>query len=163
MGSAKYTDTQREFVRTAWAAGQSAAVIASSLMVNFAIEATRNGVISLARRMKLPARESDGPWRIEGQRRREAAIEAMREPAQKKAPTPPPKPSGAPLTILGPVDDFVGRGMCQFPVNQDGQPFQQCGHGQEDGRIYCGYHCSRAYAPTHKAKASGNFRSDKIR
>ncbi len=153
----KYTDPQREFIRRAWDAGTSAAIIAVTFNSHFETNLTRNAVIGLCKRMKLTARGSDGPWRIEGQARRAANAEhTPRKPPAVSLPVP----SEAPLAI-GPIDDHVDHGCCKWPVNHDGQAFQQCGQPAVDRKPYCLFHRERAKGAQAKPMV-GSSRSDRV-
>ncbi len=156
----KYPLDQQAFVRDAWDAGVSASMISQRMNHTFGLNTTRNAVISLTKRLGCPLRESNGPWQLEGRARRDATIAATHGPRPKRAASEPPMPSEAPLAI-GPIDDHVDHGCCKWPVNHDGQAFQQCGQPAVDRKSYCGFHAGRARG-TQQKPMIGTSRSDRV-
>lgn len=53
------------------------------------------------------------------------------------------------LEMLGPVNDFPARGLCQFTSDtpNSGDPWRMCGRPQMDGKPYCADHCKVTYIP----------------
>ncbi len=154
----KYTDPQREFIRRAWDAGTSAAIIAVTFNAHFGTNLTRSAVIGLCKRMKLTARGSDGPWRIEGQARRAANAEhTPRKPPAQSLPTAPSEQPPA----IGPLGDHVDHGCCKWPVSAENGPFQQCGHPAVERKPYCSFHKERAKGAQPKHPMTGQSASDR--
>lgn len=83
-----------------------------------AIDKSRNAVASMVRRLGLSNRNPLA--RAKGWKARRVKM-------------------AAPLPV-GPIGDFPSGRTCRHPVNDEGQPFQCCGH---EGYPYCSFHAAR--------------------
>lgn len=130
----KHTDEQREFVRTAWASGKSAGVIAVEFSKHFNVQVSRGVIIGIKTRMQLPDRQTRVCRSYHNQK-------YVNPPKAK--PQPPRSDLQAPEP-QGPIGDFPERGLCKWPVNQDGEPFQCCGQPQYSRSSLCEYHLAKS-------------------
>lgn len=160
--ASKYTDAHRAFIEPLWTQGVTAREIADKVNAKFSLTITRNAIISLVDRWKLPKRESGGVWRISGAQQRAQTILAnggYTGPKKRPPVLEPPGEIPGPIGILG---EFAQDNCCKWPVNQDGQEYQVCGHPAPKGP-YCAGHHRIAHQPSHKPVQAGAYRADKIR
>lgn len=137
--------TQRiETLKSLWAEGVSASIIAATLQ-----GVTRNAVIGKAHRLKLAAR-SPGLTAVP-QRRRSLALKIARADAVKSAPVPRPRkaqdlPELGPAPARHPVTADIAACHCRWPEGDPKRPgFHYCGRPPLPGASYCAHHFARAY------------------
>lgn len=149
MGLPKYTDPQRDFIRTLWADGFTAATIAQKFYRAFQINITRNVVIGQANRMGLAPRGLGGNWSAESTVKRLATLKARGIPLGRKPKLPVLalcEAPGGPRPLGLPGESGSG---CQWRVGDDPKTWRACGHERVAERPYCSHHAARAYNPQH--------------
>ena len=128
----RYTEEQRAYVKARWATGKSAAIVAAEMFTVFGLEMSRNALLGLVDRMKLPKRPTTGPWRLN-----------RRQPLSKPIPKPaPPRTDLSAPQPIGPAGDFPAAGLCKWLV-KDLPDFQCCGQPQFGRGPYCEHHMAK--------------------
>ena len=127
-----WTDESIEILKAGWANGLSASQIALRLS-----GMSRNAVIGKATRLGLdgrrrpsdPSRGRDGAVALGG--------EALSSATDIDAPTVSPSER--------PTVETIRNGQCRWPMGDPAtEHFHLCGEPTSE-RVYCAYHCSRAY------------------
>lgn len=169
MGGArhvKYTDEHREFVKSAWAEGKSAAKVVRELAAAFGLVCSRNAILGLVNRMGLPTRPTTGPWRQNAERhaRQEQAFKtAFLGQFEAPGANPEPVTEIIPLTEpapIGLVGDFPEAGCCKWPAGT-GSELQFCGHPQQGRGPYCPFHMKKRRAAQQPRKILGTGRQSR--
>ncbi len=147
-----YDDEQNEFIKTAWAAGDSASEIAAQLYSKFNIRVSRSAICGKADRMGLASRDGSGAWSQKAAVKRAATMKlrgSVSGPKPKKAATDALAPSDEPLPLGQPGQN---PGECQWIAGDDPKTWVFCGHPKLAGRSYCSHHAQRCLPPKHAAQ-----------
>ncbi len=146
-----YTEAQQEFIRTAWARGDSASEISAQFYSKFHTRVSRSAICGKADRMNLAPRESgSGRWATNGHAKRLATMAARgtKPGIQPKKPVLAlPTPSEEPKA-LGGAGEYLGHG-CRWIFGDDPKTWQFCGHPQVIHTPYCEVHRLKALPQPH--------------
>lgn len=131
-----WSESDTESLKTFWGQGYSGTKI--SLLLNG--KYSRCAVLGKADRLGLPPRDPT----MNRRRSDKNMTGGNFKPKASPAPVMPPHE-----IALGPVGDFPGPGLCRFPMNPEGSPFQCCGR---PGFPWCPEHHRACHSPKPAAK-----------
>lgn len=134
-------DSERTQILDLWREGLSASQIAGRIGGGRSRSAVL-GVVHRANKNGLDMTREHTPRHTPG--RAPGPRQTALRPAPKPKPIRVPQPRENEPVAIGPVGDFPDRKSCQYPRNEDGEPYQACGH---PGYPWCGFHQSVVFAP----------------